>query len=117
MGFRRSRLTSSYVELDNSSRLCYVVGDMKPFIPALMEKLIPIMMDPNTTRMLAENVSVAIGRLGCACPDVLAPSLDTYAHTWCARMKSVLDNNEKLSACLGMNQIIKANPQGLVNVG
>ena len=82
----------------------------------LLQRLIPIMLDSKVSRMLAENVAVSIGRLGIACPDEIAPHLDKIALAWCTRLKNVVDNSEKLTACQGMNQVVRLNPHGLAGV-
>ena len=51
--------------------------DMEPYINPLLERLIPLLKNTNTSRTLAENAAITTGRLGRACPQ-LAMTMDHF---------------------------------------
>ncbi len=87
---------------------------MKPFIPAIMHKLIPLMNKQNLNRNLLENAAITIGRLGLVCPDVVAPQLEEFVQCWCITLRTIRDASEKDSAFRGLCKLIKLNPNGVV---
>ena len=95
------------------------VGDssvIEPFIPELMNRLVPILLNPKSAKSLSENAAVTIGRLGLVAPGLLAPQLPTFAQAWCTALWEIKDNEEKDSAFRGFCMMVGANPSGLENV-
>lgn len=48
-----------------------------------MNRLVEIISNVSTDPKLVENVSITIGRLGLACPEVLAPDLERFVVVGC----------------------------------
>ncbi|KAJ2020876.1 hypothetical protein IW146_003042 [Coemansia sp. RSA 922] len=86
---------------------------MKNYVNPLLERLIPMLNNPNTPLTLAENAAITIGRMGVVCPAMVAPNLEVFAERWCMVLSSVKDNDEKSSAFQGMMTMIGTNPQGI----
>ncbi|CAG8612556.1 16942_t:CDS:2, partial [Acaulospora colombiana] len=57
-------------------------AEMQPWIPPLLERLIPLLTNESTPRTLLENAGITIGRLGLVCPQLVAPHLDTFSEAW-----------------------------------
>lgn len=89
---------------------------MHPYIPHLIERLIPLLIDNATQHSLAENAAICLGRLGLIDTASVAPHLPMFAESWCRALRSVRDNEEKESAFRGMCLMIHVNPQGIVKV-
>ncbi|GAA99122.1 uncharacterized protein L969DRAFT_94300 [Mixia osmundae IAM 14324] len=90
-------------------------AQMEQFAPALLERLIPLMVSPKVPRSLTENSAVTIGRVGLVCPAVVAPHLAYFIQPWCTALADIKDNEEKDSAFRGICMVIQANPNGLSN--
>jgi len=56
-----------------------------------------------------------LGRLGLVCNNLVAPYLEHFFKPWCAALRSTADNEEKISAFLGMCDLIQANPNAVSN--
>ena len=89
---------------------------LEPFIPTLIQRLVPILLNPKSPRSLSENAAVAIGRLGLVGPAIVAPELPTFAQAWCSALWEIKDNEEKDSAFRGFCMLISANPSGIEQV-
>jgi transportin-1 len=70
-------------------------AEIQPYVEPLLQRLFPLVVNPETPRTLLENTAITIGRLGYVCPS---------------------DNEEKESAFKGLCEMIKVNPQGVVKV-
>ncbi|KAI8333104.1 armadillo-type protein [Chlamydoabsidia padenii] len=91
-------------------------GDnIEPFIPRLMERLYPILQQVDLPDSLQENAMVTLGRLGIACPSVMATHLPVFIHPWLLKSLTVHEYGEKESAFLGLCEMIKVNPQAGLN--
>ncbi|KNC56479.1 transportin-1 [Thecamonas trahens ATCC 50062] len=89
------------------------VGDsLVPYVNTILERLIPIMNRPKTSRSLLENTAITLGRLGIHCTDLVAPHLDSFLMPWCTSLSSIFDDPEKDSAFRGLCLMIAANPDG-----
>ncbi|KAL7424888.1 hypothetical protein Q5752_000574 [Cryptotrichosporon argae] len=88
---------------------------LEPFADDLINRLVPILLNPKTPKSLSENAAVTIGRLGLVCPDRIAPHLGTFAQAWCTALWDIKDNDEKDSAFRGFCMLVGANPAGLDN--
>jgi len=89
---------------------------LEPFVPSLIQHLVPILLNAKSPKSLSENAAVTIGRLGLVCPARIAPDLGTFAQAWCCALWEIKDNEEKDSAFRGFCMMISANPQGLEGV-
>lgn len=58
---------------------------------------------------LFENVAIAIGRLGHATPDLLAPHLPLFLQSWCRYSRVLRDNEEKETSFLGICALLERN--------
>jgi transportin-1 len=56
---------------------------LEPFVPVLMSRLVPILLNQKSPKSLTENAAVTIGRLGLVTPALIAPELSTFAQAWC----------------------------------
>lgn len=91
-------------------------AEMQPFVNPMLERLIPLLNEEMTTRTLKENAAISIGRLGFACPDVVAPHLEIFVTEFCRSLGSIKDNGEKESAFIGLCKMIEKNPNGMLKV-
>lgn len=89
---------------------------MQPYVGPLLERLIPVLLNPKAVRSLNENAAVTIGRMGLVCPSLVAPHLNVFATPWCQALAEIKDNDEKDSAFRGFCMAIQANPNGLTEV-
>ena len=89
-------------------------GDMKQYVPLLLQPLIIIINRENTPKTLLENTAITLGRMGFVCPAEVAPSLNEFVRPWCTSLRNIRDNDEKDSAFRGMCQMISVNPAGVV---
>jgi transportin-1 len=86
--------------------------ELHQWITPLMERLIPVLLNPKSVKSLTENAAVTIGRLGLVCPQLVAPHLEMFIERWCQALWDIKDNDEKDSAFRGLCQMIKVNPNG-----
>mmetsp|Transcript_11007 Transcript_11007/g.15159 ORF Transcript_11007/g.15159 Transcript_11007/m.15159 type:complete len:901 (+) Transcript_11007:157-2859(+) len=86
----------------------------KPFVPAILQKLIPIVNRTALNRNLLENTAITIGRLGFVSPDAVAPLLEHFVQAWCLTLRDIREDYEKESAFRGLCKMIKLNPNGVV---
>ena len=89
---------------------------MSPFIPDLMQRLVDIMSNPRVPKALQENAAIALGRLGLADPDLLAPHLSAFAEEFLTSMIEVDASEEKGTAFKGFSMIVAQNPQAMEKV-
>ncbi|XP_055353434.1 transportin-2-like [Paramacrobiotus metropolitanus] len=87
-------------------------ADIRQYVHLVLESLICLMNRPNTQKTLLENTAITLGRLGWACPDLLANQLHFFIKPWCHALRNVRDNDEKASAFRGLCMMIgsRANP-------
>lgn len=100
--------------------------DFPHYIPALVERLIPILLNSSqqgasgkvvrSPKSLIENAAVTLGRLALVQPAMVAPHLEVFAMSWCQALWEIKDNSEKDSAFRGFCAMIEINPQGIQNV-
>jgi transportin-1 len=88
--------------------------EIRDYVPALLQRLFPLMVNPQIQRTLLENVAITIGRIGLVCPELVAPHLEMFIHAWLTALTPIRDNEEKSSAFSGLCEMIKANPQGAI---
>ncbi|KAG9250408.1 armadillo-type protein [Emericellopsis atlantica] len=86
---------------------------MSPFIPELMQRLVDILSNPRVPRALQENAAIALGRLGLADPDLLAPHLSIFADDLLGAMSEIDPSDEKSSSLRGFSAAVAQNPQAM----
>jgi len=89
-------------------------AEMRPFVPLIIERLIPMMNKRSLNENLLENTAITIGRLGLVCTDLVSPRLEEYIQPWCMTLREMADDSEKDSAFRGLCSLIKANPNAVV---
>lgn len=89
--------------------------DIQPYVEPMLQRLFPLMVNPEVQRTLLENVAITIGRLGLIFPEVVGQHLENFISPWLATLTPIRDNEEKASAFSGLCAMITANPQGAVN--
>lgn len=89
---------------------------LEPFIPNLISRLVPILLNTKSPKSLTENAAVTIGRLGLVAPTLVAPHLGDFAQAWCTALWEIKDNEEKDSAFKGFCMMISVNPSGIDRV-
>jgi transportin-1 len=90
--------------------------NIQPYVPSLIERLVPILLNQRSPKSLSENAAVTIGRIGLVCPAAVAPDLATFAQAWCIALWEIKDNEEKDSAFRGFCMMVSQNPAGLETV-
>ena len=112
--------TRSYSVCNNAS---WAIGEitiksggelMSPFVPAIMNKLIPIINNSEINYSLTENTAITIGRVAKVCPTVLAPGIGEFLHAWCVSLQEVKHPGEKEHAFEGLCLMIQQNPNVLL---
>ena len=89
-------------------------SEMAPWVPHLLQRLIPLLHAEKMPRTLLENSGIALARLGLVCPTAVAPHLNTFILPWCHSLRALKDNPEKESAYLGICALIQLNPQAVI---
>jgi len=86
---------------------------MTPWVPDLFQRLLGIMDNPEVPRSVNENAAIALGRLGLANHESLAPHLATFAEPFLKSMSTVDYTEEKASAFKGFTMTVGQNPQAM----
>lgn len=86
--------------------------ELEQWVNPLIERLIPVLLNPKSAKSLSENAAVTIGRLGLVVPDMVAPHLEVFLESWCQALWDIKDNDEKDSAFRGLCKMIQQNPNG-----
>ncbi|EJD41686.1 ARM repeat-containing protein [Auricularia subglabra TFB-10046 SS5] len=87
--------------------------EFTPWVQPLIQRLVPILLNPKCPRSLHENAAVTIGRIGLVHADVVAPHLEMFAQHWCQALWEIKDNDEKDSAFRGFCALVQRNPGGI----
>lgn len=104
------------------ANVCWSIGEiatraptahLSPFIEPLYQGLIAMIKNEEVPDPASENAATALGRLGLACPNHLAPFLHEYAELFLQSMSKISTSHEKASAFLGLNNVIERNPQAM----
>lgn len=90
--------------------------ESQPYIPGLISVFLPLLTHPQAPSSIHENAMIALGRLGLACPQSVAPFLKTFVRPWLEKALSVREGDEKDSAFRGLCAIIKFNAQDAQDV-
>lgn len=86
---------------------------MSPWIPELMQRFVDIIGNPRVPKGLQENAAIALGRLGLACPEQLAPHLSAFAEDFLSSIVEVESSEEKATAFKGFSMAVTQNPQAM----
>lgn len=89
--------------------------EIRQYVPMVLGPLLSNINQPSIPRTLLDNTAISIGRLSYACPDDIAPTLREFIKPWCSSVRSIKDNEAKDSAFRGICELIKKNPNGIVN--
>ncbi|CAO3633543.1 unnamed protein product [Mucor hiemalis] len=84
-------------------------NQVRPYIPSLIEVLLPLLTHPMVPTSIHENTMIALGRLGLSNPSYIAPYLRSFILPWLERSRSVREDDEKDTAFRGLCAIIKFN--------
>lgn len=90
--------------------------EIQPYVEPMLQRLFPLMVNPQISRTLLENVAITLGRLGLIFPNVVGQHLAMFINPWLVTLTPIRDNEEKASAFSGLCEMIKINPQGAVKV-
>lgn len=105
--------------------ICVKCGDnsspLEPYVPALMQNLIALLMGNGTERItaipgLAENSAACVGRLANVNPMFVAPDLPRFLLGWTDGLSRISDITEKRDAFTGLCNALYANPQAILQV-
>ena len=103
------------VDPDNS--LALDQNPLAPYVTDLHTGLLTIMQREDVPESVNENASVALGRLGISCPQLLGSTLGEHAATFLESVAKIGPSEEKASAFLGFNKAVMLNPGGLGGEG
>ncbi|CRG89463.1 Importin subunit beta-2 [Talaromyces islandicus] len=88
-------------------------ADLAPWLEELYPALLTIISNEMVVDSVNENAAVALGRLGTANSQLLAPHLQQFAQDFLKSMSKVDFSREKATAFLGFNRVIMNNPQAM----
>ncbi|KAL1921910.1 uncharacterized protein VTP21DRAFT_10552 [Calcarisporiella thermophila] len=88
--------------------------EIQPYVQPLLERLIPLLTNPQRPPTLLENAAITLGRLGLVVPQLVSPHLVVFFEHWCNALRPVRENDEKASAFRGMCTLIQANPEAVL---
>lgn len=86
---------------------------LRTHLDDLVTRLIALLQSDQTSKALAENAAVTLGRLGLVVAEDVAPRLETFAESWCQALWDTKDNSEKDSAYRGFGKMVLLNPKAL----
>lgn len=90
-------------------------SDIRQYVPMVLGQLLTNINQADIPRTLLDNTAISIGRLSYACPEDIAPVLKDFITPWCSSVRSIRDNEAKDSAFRGICELIRKNPNGVVN--
>lgn len=90
--------------------------EAQPYVPGLINVFLPLLTHPQAPSSIHENAMIALGRLGLACPQSVAPFLKTFVKPWLDKSRSVREGEEKDSAFRGLCAMIEFNAQDVQDV-
>lgn len=107
--------TAAFSVINNA---CWALGEiamryrkeMKPWADDMYKRLKTLLDDQSTPAPVAENIVMAIGRLGVNMPEVLSPYLPDFVEQFLRVIAPVEINEEKAQAYVGLNRVILTNP-------
>jgi len=87
--------------------------NLAAYIEPLAQAFWAILQTPKLPPSLHENAAIALGRLGGAAPDVLAPHLAAFMPSFLREMSRIDWTEEKGASMEGMARVVLVNPGGL----
>lgn len=95
---------SNPVDTAACNNACWATGElslklgreMARYAPVVLERLITLINSPGHNRSLMENCAITLGRLGLACPEVVAPHLERFVRSWCSALRIVQEEDERV---------------------
>lgn len=97
---------------------CFDSGaNITPFVPSMLDRMIPIMQSMKVSAHLLENTAVTIGRLALASPESVASRLDDLLPIWGQAMMHANAGSEQDSALRGMCIAVSKNPSVIAQHG
>lgn len=90
--------------------------ELRAWVPEFLQRFVEIITNPRVPKSLTENAAIALGRLGLANSEQLAPHLDTFAEEFLGTMHDVDATEEKATAFKGFSMIVSQNPQAMEKV-
>lgn len=92
-----------------------VPGAVKFSLEPIYKQLTLILGSKVMSKGLAQNVTIAIGKLGCVDPNSGSSYLKDFIKPWCVTLRYVKNSSDKQQAFMGMCEIIKTNPQAVLD--
>ncbi|KAF3913203.1 Transportin-1 [Arthrobotrys entomopaga] len=86
---------------------------MSSYVERLFTRLLAVVQTPAIPASLTENAAIALGRLGLACCEDLAPHLQDFAEPFLHTLNRVQETDEKDTAFCGLALITLSNPQAM----
>jgi len=86
---------------------------MSPYVERLYTSLLNIIQSTKVPSSVTENAAVALGRLGLASCDELAPHLETFAYPFLDALSKVAETDEKDTALKGFCMVVGRNPEAM----
>ncbi|KAI9323497.1 Transportin-PC [Dichotomocladium elegans] len=87
--------------------------DMEHFVEPMLERLLPLLLNPNVPESLTINAVITVGRLGCVCPERLAFYLSEVLDPCLEMSLKMGEDNEKDTAFQGLCRVIQTNPNSI----
>ncbi|RCK66610.1 Importin subunit beta-2 [Candida viswanathii] len=85
--------------------------DTQEYISNFLDLLIPVINSNDIQSTVIENAAICLGRLGINTPELVAPRVNEFINSWCAKFVYLIDNNdEKESSFRGMMNMVAMNP-------
>jgi transportin-1 len=114
-------IQDEYTGFSVLNNACWSLGEvavnenahLSPYLDKLFPALLSIITNENVAESVNENAAVALGRLGIANSEQLAPHLQQYASEFLKSMAKVDFSREKATAFLGFNRAVMRNPQAM----
>lgn len=109
---------SSFSVINNACWSCGEIAlqqaaGMTRYIERLYVSLLRIIQSNKVPSSVTENAAVALGRLGLASCDELAPHLDTFAYPFLDALAKVAETDEKDTALKGFCMVVGRNPEAM----
>lgn len=113
----------SVADVRAASNVCWAMGELIFRAPAqdlesrfalpLLQLLARVLSArTSTSKAMAENAAIALGRLAMRCPQVLAPHAPAFVENLCIALRRVRDGAEKEQAFAGLCEVVRINPMG-----
>ena len=98
----------------SSGEICSKLPEtVEPLVDELYRRLTSVVLSADVPTSVHENAAVALGRLGMAAPQRLAPNLKEFAEAFLDALEGVDWTEEKDSAFEGFAKVVALNPQAM----